>query len=57
MENKDKPKSKYQALGLAGKTSYTLVIPKEIATDIGLEKGDFLRVTQEEKKLIVEKAE
>ena len=54
MENKDKPK--YQALGLAGKTSYTFVIPKEFATDIGLEKGDFLRVTKEEKRLILEKA-
>ena len=53
--NNEKPK--YQAIGLAGKTSYTLVLPKGFATAIGLEKGDFVRVTQEEKRLIVEKAE
>jgi bifunctional DNA-binding transcriptional regulator/antitoxin component of YhaV-PrlF toxin-antitoxin module len=55
MESKDKPK--YQAIGLAGKTSYIFVIPKDFATDIGLEKGDFLRVSKEAKRLIVEKAE
>lgn len=55
MENKEKPK--YQALGLAGKTSYTVVIPKNFATDMGLEEGDFLRVTKDEKRLILEKAE
>ena len=54
MENKEKPK--YKAIGLAGKTSYTLVLPKGFATAIGLEKGDFVRVTQEEKRLTVEKA-
>ena len=50
-------KPKYQAIGLAGGSSYILVLPKEMATGIGLEKGDFVRVTQEEKKLVVEKAE
>jgi bifunctional DNA-binding transcriptional regulator/antitoxin component of YhaV-PrlF toxin-antitoxin module len=54
METKEKPK--YQAIGLAGNTSYTLVVPKDFATAIGLEKGDFVRVTQDDKRLIVEKA-
>jgi hypothetical protein len=57
MENKEKKSQWYKAIGLAGKTSYTLVLPKGFATAIGLEKGDYVRVTQEEKRLIVEKAE
>jgi bifunctional DNA-binding transcriptional regulator/antitoxin component of YhaV-PrlF toxin-antitoxin module len=55
MERKGKPK--YQAIGLAGKTSYTLVLPKEFATSIGLEKGDFVRVTREDGWLKIERAE
>jgi bifunctional DNA-binding transcriptional regulator/antitoxin component of YhaV-PrlF toxin-antitoxin module len=55
METKNKPK--FQAIGLAGRTSYTFVIPKEFATSIGLEQGDFVRVSKDEKRLILEKAE
>ena len=50
-------KPKWQAVGLAGGSSYILVLPKEMATGIGLEKGDFVKVTQEERWLRVEKAE
>jgi bifunctional DNA-binding transcriptional regulator/antitoxin component of YhaV-PrlF toxin-antitoxin module len=55
MENKEKPK--YQAIGLAGKTSYTFIIPKDFSTGIGLEKGDYVKVTREQDRLIVERAD
>ena len=52
----NKEKLRYQAIGLAGKTSYTLIIPKDFATEIGLEKGDYVSVTRDDNRLIVEKA-
>ena len=49
-------KPKYQALGMAGKKSMMFVVPKNLAEGIGLEKGDFVKVSREKNDLIVEKA-
>lgn len=50
-------KPKYQVLGLAGKKSIMFVVPKNLAEGMGFEKGDFVRVSREKNRLIVEKAE
>jgi phosphate uptake regulator len=42
--------------GLIGETSFSIILPKEYALNIGIGKGDFVKVRQEEKKMIIEKA-
>jgi len=42
--------------GLVGELSFSIVLPKSFAIDLGVGKGDFVNVYIEEKKLIVEKA-
>lgn len=40
-----------------GERSMTIVLPKDFATSLRIEKGDFLKVTVEGKKLVLQKAE
>jgi antitoxin component of MazEF toxin-antitoxin module len=42
--------------GLIGETSFSVILPKEYAVNLGLGKGDFVKVKQEENRLIIEKA-
>ena len=42
--------------GLIGETSFSVILPKEYAIDIGLRKGDFVKVKKEANSLIIEKA-
>ena len=42
---------------LRGELSLTLVFPKEIATKLGIGKGDFLKCIVDGNKLIVEKVD
>jgi bifunctional DNA-binding transcriptional regulator/antitoxin component of YhaV-PrlF toxin-antitoxin module len=42
--------------GLVGEQSFSIVLPKQFATDLQIGKGDFVTVTQQDKKIIVEKA-
>jgi hypothetical protein len=42
--------------GLVGEQSFSLVLPKQYAINLGIGKGDFVRVTQVDKKIIIEKA-
>jgi bifunctional DNA-binding transcriptional regulator/antitoxin component of YhaV-PrlF toxin-antitoxin module len=42
--------------GLTGDRSFTLVLPKQFAVELGIGKGDFVTVKQEDRKIIVEKA-
>jgi phosphate uptake regulator len=42
--------------GLIGETSFSIILPKEYALNIGIGKGDFVKVRQEAQKIIVEKA-
>jgi len=42
---------------LQGERSFTLVLPKGFATALGLEKGDYVKVVQDEKRIIIEKAD
>jgi hypothetical protein len=42
---------------LTGERSFTVVLPKTYSTELGIEKGDFLKCYIENNKLILEKAE
>ncbi|HKG87400.1 MAG TPA: AbrB/MazE/SpoVT family DNA-binding domain-containing protein [Nitrososphaeraceae archaeon] len=42
--------------GLVGDQSFCVVLPKKYAIDLGIGKGDVVKVTQEENKIIIEKA-
>jgi bifunctional DNA-binding transcriptional regulator/antitoxin component of YhaV-PrlF toxin-antitoxin module len=42
--------------GLVGEESFSLVLPKDYAKRLGIEKGDFVRVHQKEGRIIIEKA-
>jgi hypothetical protein len=41
--------------GLVGETSFSLVLPKTYATNLGIEKGDYLKVSISGSRMIVEK--
>jgi antitoxin component of MazEF toxin-antitoxin module len=40
-----------------GEKSLTIVLPRNFTVELGIEKGDFLKVHVEDKQLILEKAE
>ncbi len=41
---------------LVGETSFSIVLPKSYAIDLGISKGDFVKVYCVDSKIIVEKA-
>jgi hypothetical protein len=45
-----------KAQGLLGEQSFSVILPKNYATNIGIKKGDFVKVHQEGGKIIIEKA-
>ena len=42
--------------GIVGDQSFSLVLPKAYAIDLGIQKGDFVKVIQEGQKITIEKA-
>lgn len=42
--------------GLVGEQSFSVVLPKRYATDLRIRKGDFVKVSQSEGRIIIEKA-
>ena len=42
--------------GLVGEQSFSIVLPKQYATALNIGKGDFVKVTRQDNKIIVEKA-
>ena len=42
--------------GLVGESSFSIILPKEYALNIGIRRGDFVKVHQEGEKIIIEKA-
>jgi AbrB family looped-hinge helix DNA binding protein len=42
--------------GIVGEQSFSVVLPKKYAIDLGIGKGDFVKVSQEDGKIILEKA-
>ena len=52
-----KNKSEYRKVqGLVGEQSFSIVLPKSYAINLGIGKGDFVEVYQEENRIIIEKA-
>ena len=42
--------------GLVGDQSFSIVLPKSYAIQLGIGKGDFVKVSQVEDRIIIEKA-
>jgi hypothetical protein len=42
--------------GLVGEQSFSIVLPKTYAVNLGIQKGNFVKVFQDKKKIIIEKA-
>lgn len=42
--------------GLVGDTSFSVVLPKSYANRLGIAKGDFVKVKEEEGQIIIQKA-
>ena len=42
--------------GLVGDQSFSIVLPKSYAIQLGIGKGDFVKVSQEENRIVIEKA-
>jgi antitoxin component of MazEF toxin-antitoxin module len=42
--------------GLVGDQSFCVVLPKQYAVNLQIGKGDFVKVRQEDQKIIIEKA-
>jgi AbrB family looped-hinge helix DNA binding protein len=40
---------------LQGERSLTIVLPKVFASGLGIRKGDYVKVIQEEEKIVIEK--
>ena len=41
---------------IVGDLSFSLVLPKQFVVDLGIGKGDFVKVHKEDNKIVVEKA-
>ena len=42
--------------GLVGEQSFSIVLPKAYAVNLGIQKGNFVKVFQDDKRIIIEKA-
>jgi antitoxin component of MazEF toxin-antitoxin module len=42
--------------GLIGETSFSIILPKTYAIELGVNKGDFMKVKLENNRIILEKA-
>jgi hypothetical protein len=42
--------------GLVGEHSLSFVLPKKYATDLGIVKGDYVKVSQRDGRILIEKA-
>jgi AbrB family looped-hinge helix DNA binding protein len=42
--------------GLVGDLSFSIVLPKSYAIDLGIGKGDFVVIHKEDKRIVIEKA-
>jgi bifunctional DNA-binding transcriptional regulator/antitoxin component of YhaV-PrlF toxin-antitoxin module len=42
--------------GLVGEQSFSIVLPKSYALHLGIGKGDFVRIHEEDNKIVIEKA-
>jgi bifunctional DNA-binding transcriptional regulator/antitoxin component of YhaV-PrlF toxin-antitoxin module len=50
MESKQASQYSYRTIGMVGSCSFCVVLPKEYAIDLGISKGDPVRVTRKARK-------
>jgi hypothetical protein len=53
---RNKPDYYYRTAGLVGTASFCVVLPKQYAINLGVGKGDFLKVSQQHDKIVIQKA-
>jgi len=54
----DKFQNEYRKIqGIVGDKSFSVVLPKKFAVNIGVRKGDFVKVHQDGIRIIIEKAD
>ena len=46
----------YRTVGIVGSASFCVVLPKEYAINLGVGKGDFVKISQEQNRIVIEKA-
>jgi hypothetical protein len=46
----------YRTVGIVGTASFCVVLPKEYAISLGVGKGDFVKVSREQNRIVIEKA-
>jgi antitoxin component of MazEF toxin-antitoxin module len=51
-----KTKPEYRAVTLVGGASLTIVLPRHFSEPLEVERGDYVKIVQDGKRLIVEKA-
>jgi bifunctional DNA-binding transcriptional regulator/antitoxin component of YhaV-PrlF toxin-antitoxin module len=54
---KSSTKEMRKVQGILGETSFSVVLPKHIASDVGIGKGDYLQFFQEGNRIVLQKAE
>jgi formylmethanofuran dehydrogenase subunit D len=45
----------YLFQGLVGEASFSIILPIDYAVNLGIAKGDFVKVRQEEGRIVIEK--
>jgi hypothetical protein len=57
IQKTESPKVEYRSIiGDSRESSFSVCIPKGYTQDLDLHKGDYVRITREDSKLIIEKA-
>jgi hypothetical protein len=56
MESEQDREYAYRTIGIVGSSSFCVVLPKDYAIDLGIGKGDPVRVTRKERMIVIEKA-
>jgi AbrB family looped-hinge helix DNA binding protein len=57
MLNKNENKKyQYRTVGIVGSSSFCIVLPASFANKLNLVKGDYVKVTGEENRIVIEKA-
>lgn len=56
MESSEKQYEYRKIQGLLGETSFSLVLPKQYASSLGIGKGDFVKVWLDGAKIVIVKA-
>jgi len=42
--------------GIVGESSFSVILPKSYAVSLGIGKGDFVKIHEQNQKIVIEKA-